>query len=222
MNELKVISHNGQLVTESRIVAEIVGRRHSDVMRTINGYVETLENAKVRYQDFFIKSSYRVDGNIKTYDCYLLTRKGCDMVANKMTGEKGVLFTAAYVTEFEEMENQLTKPMSQAELILMQAQNVLELEQKVEKHDSKITLIEKKVDEQITLQLGEQRRLQRAVAARVYELHEDKEERPQAFASLHREIKDRFGVASYRDVRRQDLQDAINYVEHWIPRKVAV
>lgn len=29
------------------------------------------------------------------------------MVANKMTGEKGVLFTAAYVSKFEEMENKL-------------------------------------------------------------------------------------------------------------------
>ena len=31
----------------------------------------------------------------------------CDMVANKMTGEKGVLFTAAYVTKFEEMEKEI-------------------------------------------------------------------------------------------------------------------
>jgi phage regulator Rha-like protein len=29
------------------------------------------------------------------------------MVANKMTGEKGVLFTAAYVIKFEEMEKTL-------------------------------------------------------------------------------------------------------------------
>lgn len=32
------------------------------------------------------------------------------MVANKMTGEKGVLFTAAYVTKFEEMEQRLQQP----------------------------------------------------------------------------------------------------------------
>lgn len=29
------------------------------------------------------------------------------MVANKMTGDKGILFTATYVTRFEEMENEL-------------------------------------------------------------------------------------------------------------------
>ena len=31
------------------------------------------------------------------------------MVANKLTGEKGVLFTAEYVTRFEEMEKQLNQ-----------------------------------------------------------------------------------------------------------------
>jgi hypothetical protein len=29
---------------------------------------------------------------------------GCEMVANKLTGEKGVLFTAAYIMRFNEME----------------------------------------------------------------------------------------------------------------------
>jgi len=39
--------------------------------------------------------------------CYLITKKGCDMIANKLTGRKGVLFTAAYVTAFEEMRSRL-------------------------------------------------------------------------------------------------------------------
>lgn len=46
-----------------------------------------LENGKFRSQDFFIPSTYKVGGNNKTYDHYLITRKGCDMVANKLTGD---------------------------------------------------------------------------------------------------------------------------------------
>jgi|SRR5690625_1694089 len=218
MNELKVVSINGQLVTESREVAKVIGRRHSDLMRSIGSYEKILTNAKVRSSDFFNITSY-TDSKGELRNCYLLTKKGCDMVANKMTGEKGVLFTAAYVTKFEEMEKQLNKPMSQAELAVLQAQNIYQLEQRVENHDTKLTLIEKKVDNEITLSYGEQRRLQKAIAIRVYELYEDKDERPQAFGSIHREIKDRFGVASYKDVRRQELQGAINYVEHWIPKR---
>lgn len=90
----------------SREVAEMVSMRHTDLMRKINGYVEILLNAKLRSVDFFIEDSYK-DASGKENKCYQLTRKGCDMVANKLTGEKGVLFTAAYVTRFEEMEKEI-------------------------------------------------------------------------------------------------------------------
>ncbi|WP_369122377.1 ORF6C domain-containing protein [Lysinibacillus xylanilyticus] len=36
---------------------------------------------------------------------------------------------------------------------------------------------------------------------------------------LHREIKDRFAVASYKDICRQDLQQALRCIDSWIPRK---
>lgn len=85
----------------------MIGKRHADLMRSIDGYIEILgQNAKLRSDNFFVKSSYQA-GTGKTYPCYKLTRKGCDMVANKLTGAKGILFTAEYVTRFEEMEKQL-------------------------------------------------------------------------------------------------------------------
>lgn len=156
MNDLTIINLNGQLVTESREVAEMVSKRHSDLMRDIKGYKEILDqNANLRSADFFIEHTYKNDNN-QSYPCYLLTRKGCDMVANKMTGEKGVLFTAAYVTKFEEMEKQLkhqeinTQALSPAlqmfnQLFLSQAK--LELETAEMKN--KIEYVEKK-QEQIT------------------------------------------------------------------------
>ncbi|GIO23929.1 Rha family transcriptional regulator [Oceanobacillus sp. J11TS1] len=108
MNQLKVISHNGQLVTESREVAKMTDKTHAHLMRNIQGYKQVLDpNPKLDSADFFIESSYK-DSNNQTRPCFLLTKKGCDMVANKMTGEKGILFTAEYVTRFEEMEKQLT------------------------------------------------------------------------------------------------------------------
>lgn len=112
MNNLtiKQINIGGQKVpvTDSREVATMTGKEHSNLMRDIRGYVSILENSKLNSQNFFVKDTYRVEGNNKTYDCFLLTKKGCDMVANKMTGEKGILFTAEYVTRFEEMEKALT------------------------------------------------------------------------------------------------------------------
>lgn len=100
---------------DSREVAEMVGIQHKDLLKKIRNYQQILESAKLRSQDFFVPSSYKVENNNKTYDCYLLTKKGCEMVANKLTGEKGVIFTAKYVNRFEEMEKhikqQITAPV---------------------------------------------------------------------------------------------------------------
>ncbi|MCY8513780.1 phage antirepressor KilAC domain-containing protein [Bacillus atrophaeus] len=106
-NNLTVIEQNGQLLVDSREVKDMLDMRHSDLLGKIDGYIQILENGKIRSQDFFIKDTYKAQGNNKSYKYFLLTRKGCDMVANKMNGTKGVLFTAHYVTRFEEMEKTL-------------------------------------------------------------------------------------------------------------------
>jgi len=106
MDNLALVNKNGVFYADSREVTEMVGKRHSDLLESINGYVIHLTNGNFRSSDFFVRDTY-VDQKGEARPYYLLTRRGCDMVANKMTGEKGVLFTAAYVTKFEEMERQL-------------------------------------------------------------------------------------------------------------------
>lgn len=111
MNNLKVISLEGQLVTDSRDVSEMVGVEHKELLRTIRVYKEVLGKSNIALSDFFIESYY-ISSQNKKLPCYLLTKKGCSMVANKTTGERGILFTAAYVTEFEQMEEKLRTPYS--------------------------------------------------------------------------------------------------------------
>ncbi|EFV78988.1 hypothetical protein HMPREF1013_00872 [Bacillus sp. 2_A_57_CT2] len=145
MNQLNVINQDGQLLVDSREVAEMVGREHSNLMRDIRGYIAILENSNLNSQDFFIPSTYKTEGNNKTYDCFLLTRKGCDMVANKMTGEKGVLFTAAYVTRFEEMANQL-KPKTQLEILQASINQLVDQERRLSVIETRLIETEKKQD----------------------------------------------------------------------------
>ncbi|MCK1996472.1 Rha family transcriptional regulator [Psychrobacillus psychrodurans] len=140
MNQLKVISLDGQLVTESRDVAEMVGKEHSHLLRDIDSYIQVLGKSNFGLSDFFRESTYQA--GTRSYKCYLLTRKGCDMVANKMTGEKGVLFTAAYVTRFEEMEQVLNKPKSQLEIMQMQIDQMIKQEKRLNEQDNRIEKIE--------------------------------------------------------------------------------
>lgn len=107
MEQLQVFEQNGELYTDSRDVAEMTEKRHGDLLRDIENYKGAiLQNANLRSDDFFLESHYQA-GTGKMYKHYLLTKKGCDMVANKMTGEKGILFTAMYVDQFHKMENHI-------------------------------------------------------------------------------------------------------------------
>ncbi|KAA0944177.1 hypothetical protein FQ087_18815 [Sporosarcina sp. ANT_H38] len=220
MNTLKVISHEGQFVTESRDVAEMVDQQHKELLRTIRGYTGILTSAGLRSSDFFIPYTYQ-DAKKEIRPSFLLSRRGCDMVANKMIGQKGVLFTAAYVTRFEEMEKALNAPklLSPSEQLKASMRLSLETSGDVEVLKGDVAELKEKVENQITLDHGEQRRLQRGIASRVYEVEKDVEIRKRLFSELHREIKDRFAVTSYKDVKRQDLQSAIRYVEAWIPKQ---
>ncbi|GHU36108.1 hypothetical protein FACS1894105_05920 [Clostridia bacterium] len=103
--ELTIIQQNGGAYIDSREVAEAIGKRHKDLLRDIRKYDEIIRRFTGRIftpSDFFVQSSY-FDPTGRELPCYLITRRGADVIANKLTGEKGVLFTAAYVTRFHEL-----------------------------------------------------------------------------------------------------------------------
>ena len=106
MNELTVMNFNGVEAVDSRQVAKEVDKNHFDLLRDIRKYCDYLGESKIACTDFFIESTYTTEQN-KTMPCYLITRKGCEMIANKLTGQKGVTFTALYINAFHHMEQQL-------------------------------------------------------------------------------------------------------------------
>ena len=48
MNNSTILNLNGQLVTDSREASEVVGKRHTDLLRSIDSYKGILLNAKMR------------------------------------------------------------------------------------------------------------------------------------------------------------------------------
>lgn len=101
----------------SREVAKMMEREHKEILRMIEGYeppegskkrkivgiIPTLTEGNITPSDYFIESSYK-DASGKSNKCYECTKMGCEMLANKLTGEKGILFTARYVNKFNKME----------------------------------------------------------------------------------------------------------------------
>lgn len=89
-------------------VAEMVEKRHADLLKDIRKYIRQFNEGNISPVDFFTESA-RIDIKGQQQPCYLVTKKGCEFIAHKMTGQKGTEFTARYINRFHEMEDDINK-----------------------------------------------------------------------------------------------------------------
>lgn len=109
----EVMDINNNLTLDSREVAKMLGKDHTELLRDIEGrkdgkgvgIIPTLEKGNFPLSQYFIESSYK--SGVREYKCYLVTKMGCEMLGNKQQGEKGILFTAKYVKRFNKMEQKI-------------------------------------------------------------------------------------------------------------------
>ena len=201
---------------DSREVAEMIDMRHDNLMKKIRNYQRILDSSKLRSQDFFVPSTY-VNNQNKEQPCYLLTKKGREMVANKLTGEKGVIFTAKYVNRFEEMEKQIKIPKTDREILLLSVKVQEETAQRVDKLEMKVNGLENT----LTIDHGQQLKLQSICKSRIISLLGGKdtpaykELSKQLFSFIWRDFKQYFNISSYRDCLITDFENAVNYLKTW-------
>lgn len=86
-----------------QILRKLEGTKNQDGSTKQVGIIQILTNNKIVVSDYFIPSTYK-DASGKENKCYKVTKMGCDFLANKFNGEKGIIFTARYVKRFNEME----------------------------------------------------------------------------------------------------------------------
>lgn len=87
---------------DSRLVAEMADKKHKDLLRDIKQYNSYLQSAILRPTDFWVEDTY-IGQNGKTLPCYQISKKGCEFIQHKMTGQKGAIFTAKYINAFHDM-----------------------------------------------------------------------------------------------------------------------
>ena len=95
----------------SREVAEMMDYNHKDILRKIDNLNKELGVAQISSTQYWIESTYVHEQNKMTYREYQVTKKGCELIAHKTEGQKGVLFTVRYMDKFEEMEKKLQKQL---------------------------------------------------------------------------------------------------------------
>ena len=122
---------------------------------------------------------------------------------------KDVLAAAFLPKEYQE-------PKSAMDMLRLQSAAMLEL-------DDRVSDLETKVEKQMTIDHNQQLTLSGVVGKRVYErlaeaipACEISEKKGRFFKAIYHDLKTRFGVASYRDIRPTDYRDAVAYAENWI------
>lgn len=124
-----------QKYLDSREVAEMVGKEHNMLLRDIRRYAEQLGQSKIAQSDFFKESTYKNKQN-KEQPCYLVTKKGCEFIAHKLTGVKGTEFTAKYINRFHEMEDTIKAQLPQGNDLIALA--VIEAQKMIAERDKQI------------------------------------------------------------------------------------
>lgn len=141
MNHL-LIMHNRQAVTSSSNIAETFGKHHKHVLDSIGNLEKDVPNFRQMFFETTEPDSYGRNRRI-----YLMNRDGFTLLAMGFTGSKALHFKMEYINAFNEMEkSMLPKPMSPAELALLQAQNMVNLERKVESQGEQLEQQGEKID----------------------------------------------------------------------------
>lgn len=100
--------------------------------------------------------------------------------------------------------------------LLQVAQNLLNV---CTEHENRINTLEDKIENSIVLETYQRGIVQKAINRRVYarykELKESIEKR-ELYSNIHRDIKYKFNVRSYGDIRKKDYEIALIWIEMWV------
>lgn len=132
-----------QKYINSRDVAEMVGKAHSDLLKDIRKYKDYLTEGNFPFSEYFVEDCYQ-DATGRTLICYKVSKKGCEFIAHKLTGQKGAEFTAKYIERFHEMQDHINGSMTSLQILQQMVNKMVEQEQQMQGLSDRLDMIEAK------------------------------------------------------------------------------
>lgn len=216
--EIIVKEYENQRVVTAWDIAKVHNREVREVNQQFNRNKEKL----IEGEDYFSltpiefsKSQIVIQEFIpnSVKEIILFSESGYLMLVKTFTDDLSWDIQRQLVKGYFKLKKNNQKSLTLPQQLLAQAQYLVEI-------DNRVSVVEDKIDNEIRVDNGEQRKIQKAVGTRIYQridiIPQLAENKKFVFQALYRDLKDRFGVASYRDIKRKDLTDCLEYISTWI------
>lgn len=217
MDEL-VIMHDQQAVTTSLKVAEIFEKEHKDVMKSIRNL--TAQNFAVK--KMFVEDSYLNSRN-QQQPMYYMNRDGFTLLAMGFTGSKAMEFKLKYIEAFNKMEQIVRQelPQTPEEKLELTMQVTSRLNKRVDKAEEHIDFLMNKSEidstQRYKLKHARDKKAVGVLNGKDSNAYKDKALSRKTFRSLEREFKETFVISRYEDLRKEDFDRAISFINNWYP-----
>ena len=97
-------TEKGTPVTDSVKVAEVFGKMHKNVLKSIRNILGSAQN--LAHKTWFHQVTY-IDAQGKTQPMFLMNRDGFSLLAMSLTGERALQFKVGFIQQFDLMEQAL-------------------------------------------------------------------------------------------------------------------
>ena len=94
-------TQKGTPVTDSVKVAQVFGKMHKNIMKSIRNIMGSAKN--IANQNWFYETTY-TDAQGKRQPMFLMNRDGFSLLTMSLTGEKAMAFKVAFIEQFNRME----------------------------------------------------------------------------------------------------------------------
>lgn len=145
MNEIVYRGESNQPLTNSKLVAEVFGKEHRNVVRDIKNLIEggVLKNEQT---PMFEETTYINEQNKQSYPMFIMNQDGFTLLAMGFNGKKAMEFKLKYIEAFNAMKRQIEQSNPSVPQNYLEALKSLV---KAEEEKQQLALENKKQQEQI-------------------------------------------------------------------------
>ncbi|KXI52415.1 ORF6C domain-containing protein [Bacillus paranthracis] len=230
MNQLQVTKHPASnlvfmkenvVITDSLTLAEVLGKRHSDVLRDIRKHVEKLNEAgEIEFNQRNIAPVGYYDAKKEWRSKYDLTEDGFAMVMMSYTTIEAMKMKVKFLEEFKRMKEHIQKlqqqPKSVEDAIIYSMTELKQIKSRQDHTEEEMNKMKLLVDNELWLTEQHKGAVQRKVKQRVFELKKEGYDNA-SYQGIYGALKRHFGVAKYDKIPRKYYQNAMRFIAGWYP-----